>query len=395
MKTQIVHVSDIAEINPRVPPELSEDKGREVDFVPMSQLSEKGRIDPNGSRPIGEVLKGYTYFADGDVIVAKITPCMENGKAAYVDGLPHGIAFGSTEFHVLRPGPNIDGRYLFYMVWNPFFRSAAEGNMTGSAGQKRVPAKFFNRFQIPLPPLPEQKRIADILDKADVIRRKRQEAAAEVSALRRSIFLKLFGDPATNPRGWPESEFADILSGGMRNGISPSRAGRHPGKVLVLSAVTGQAFDRTAVKESTFADPFNEDQLVNDKEFLICRGNGNVQLVGAGRFPTTSMADTVFPDTMIAAKIDSNRVVPEYLEELWTTRHVRHQIESGARTTNGTYKVNQGVLSAIRIPLPPLEEQQQYASSIQTIRRLQERLQSKEADNLFHSLVQRAFKGEL
>lgn len=163
----------------------------------------------------------------------------------------------------------------------------------------------------------------------------------------------------------------------------------------MLSAITGQAFDRAAIKESTFADPLNKDQLVNDKDLLICRGNGNIQLVGAGRFPTASMDDTVFPDTMIAAKIDSTRVVPEYLEALWTTRHIRYQIESGARTTNGTYKVNQGVLSTIKIPLPPLAEQQQYASSIQTIRRFHTRLQSKEADDLFYSLVQRAFKGEL
>jgi type I restriction enzyme S subunit len=327
-----------------------------------------------------------------DVLVSSVRPAL-NGVAIVPPTLDGATA--STGYCVLRANPEeLDSRYLFYWVQTPAFVQDMSSKATG-ASYPAVSDRIVKESLIPLPPLPEQKRIADILDKADAIRRKRQEAAAEVSTLRRSIFLNSFGDPATNPRGWRESEFADILSGGMRNGISPSRAGRIPGKVLVLSAITGHAFDRTAVKESSFADPFGEDQLVNHSEFLICRGNGNIRLVGAGRFPTTSMADSVFPDTMIAARIDATCVVPEYLEELWATPHVRRQIESGARTTNGTYKVNQGILSAIRIPLPPLEEQRQYATSVKTIQRLHERLKSKEAGDLFHSLVQRAFKGEL
>ena len=151
MKMKTVPIAAVAEVNPRTPERVTSDKDLVVDFVPMSRLSEHGYVETNGSRPLLEVSKGYTYFENGDVIVAKITPCMENGKAAFVQGLPTGIAFGSTEFHVLRPRPDIDGRYLFYMVWNPFFRREAEGNMTGSAGQKRVPTKFFDRFEIPLP----------------------------------------------------------------------------------------------------------------------------------------------------------------------------------------------------------------------------------------------------
>lgn len=177
MSILTVSVSEVAELNPRVPLAVSEDSGRVVDFVPMSQLSEQGYVEPIESRPLREVAKGYTYFQNGDVIVAKITPCMENGKAAFVRDLPHGIAFGSTEFHVLRPHSNIDGRYLFYMLWNPIFRHEAEGNMTGSAGQKRVPTKFFTRFKIPLPPRPEQERIAGILDSTFGIWQKHLKAA--------------------------------------------------------------------------------------------------------------------------------------------------------------------------------------------------------------------------
>ena len=163
-------IGDLAVVNPRISTELTKDPTRPVSFVPMAQLSELGKLEPGETRPICEVQKAYTYFENGDVIVAKITPCMENGKAAFVENLPHKIGFGSTEFHVLRPSKSVLGKYLFYMVWNPFFRYEAEGSMTGSAGQKRVPTKFFERFQIPVPSLDEQRRIVETLDTIFIIR---------------------------------------------------------------------------------------------------------------------------------------------------------------------------------------------------------------------------------
>lgn len=163
-------ISDVAEVNPRIPRELQENPELSVTFLPMSQVSELGCVQPNETRPLGEVLRGFTYFEDGDVLIAKITPCMENGKAAYVENMTNGIGFGSTEFHVLRPSERMLGKYLFYMVWNPFFRHVAEGSMTGSAGQKRVPSKFFDRFEIPLPSLEEQRRVVQILDTAFILR---------------------------------------------------------------------------------------------------------------------------------------------------------------------------------------------------------------------------------
>ena len=112
----------------------------------------KGRLVDPEVRPVEEVLKGYRYFEQGDVLVAKITPCMENGKAAITNNIPHRIGFGSTEFHVLRPTCEVDGRYLFYMVWNPQEFGDLLNGMTGTAGQ--IPGS--NRFlqlviKIPLP----------------------------------------------------------------------------------------------------------------------------------------------------------------------------------------------------------------------------------------------------
>jgi len=173
-----------------------------VTFLPMAAVSGEGRIIAPEESSIGAVIKGYRYFEQGDVLLAKITPCMENGKAAFVEDIPHKIGFGSTEFHVLRPSSEVNGRYLFYMVWSPIFRHVAERNMTGTAGQRRVPTDFVKCYKIPLPPLEEQRRIAAILDKADAVRRKRQQAIALTEELLRSAFLEMFGDPVTNPKGW-------------------------------------------------------------------------------------------------------------------------------------------------------------------------------------------------
>ena len=102
---------------------------------------------------------GFTAFRDGDLIVAKITPCMENGKAAICTGLVNGHGFGSTEFHVLRPTGAAQATYAFHFIRQESFRRAAADHMTGSVGQKRVPATYLANVQIPLPPLSEQKRI--------------------------------------------------------------------------------------------------------------------------------------------------------------------------------------------------------------------------------------------
>ncbi len=186
MKMTTIPISEVAWVNPRYS-NSSSIVGAVVSFLPMAGLSEHGFIVSAEERNIVEVNQGYTYFEEGDVLVAKITPCLENGKAAVVENLPHKIGFGSTEFHVLRPKESVTARYLFYMIWNPFFRHEASRNMTGSAGQKRVPADFFSRFTIPLPSLSEQKRITSILDKADAVRQQHMTATELASDLLASL----------------------------------------------------------------------------------------------------------------------------------------------------------------------------------------------------------------
>ena len=117
------------------------------------------------TRPFSKTYKGdSTLFEAGDVLFAKITPCMENGKGAFVATLPTRYAFGSTEFHVLRPMHDVLGRFLYYYTFNPVFRAWAAENMTGAAGQKRVSSRFLKDTRIFLPSITEQQLIVDFLD---------------------------------------------------------------------------------------------------------------------------------------------------------------------------------------------------------------------------------------
>ena len=134
-----------------------------VSFVPMAAVNEQlGTITHREERPIAAVSKGYTAFEEGDVLFAKITPCMENGKVALARDLTNGIGRGSTEFHILRPSDRVLGEYIYYFVRQPSFRAEAKRNFTGTAGQQRIPKEFLENTLIPFPPLDEQRRIAGI-----------------------------------------------------------------------------------------------------------------------------------------------------------------------------------------------------------------------------------------
>ena len=135
-----------------------------VTIVPMDCLSETGAIDVANQQCVEDVQSGLTLFEAGDVLFAKITPCMENGKGTVVERLPTRYAFGSTEFHVLRPIKHrVDPWFLYYYTFNPVFRMYAAENMTGAAGQKRVSSRFLKDTRIFLPSVREQILVAHFL----------------------------------------------------------------------------------------------------------------------------------------------------------------------------------------------------------------------------------------
>ena len=166
-KYPLKRLGECVEINPRRGA-LSLNDSDLVSFVPMPSVSEEGHLQDLSDVEFGKVKKGFTYFKNGDVLFAKITPCMENGKGAIAEGLTNDTGMGSTEFHILRP---IEGQssafWALALTRLPVFREKAAKNMTGTGGQKRVPSSFLADFPIGLPPIYEQNRFAEIYKQAD------------------------------------------------------------------------------------------------------------------------------------------------------------------------------------------------------------------------------------
>lgn len=165
-----------------------------VSFVPMEDVSETGKLSLNHEKKIKDVYKGFTYFRDNDVVVAKITPCFENGKGALMKGLKNGIGFGTTEFHVLRINDlkKVNPIWLFYLTKSKRFRLYGELQMTGSAGQKRISKSFIENFKSNLPPIELQNKFADHVIKIEEEKKKLNSSLAELESLFNALMQDAF-----------------------------------------------------------------------------------------------------------------------------------------------------------------------------------------------------------
>ena len=168
-----------------------------VTFLPMKCVEElTGHLDLSLAKKISEVKKGYTPFLNGDLLFAKITPCMENGKVAIAHSLENAIGFGSTEFHVIRLHESFLKNFFFFFLIREDLRRDAQRNMTGSAGQLRVPISYMKQIPIPFPPLTEQRQIAEEIERrfsvADEIEKTVEACLQQAQRLRQSILKKAF-----------------------------------------------------------------------------------------------------------------------------------------------------------------------------------------------------------
>ena len=199
-KNELKRLGECCILNPRRPNIALCDTDK-VSFIPMPAVSEDGYLVDMTDEEYGKVKKGFTYFENNDVLFAKITPCMENGKGAIVHGLTNGIGMGSTEFHVLRPINGISSPYwLLALTRMPIFRERAAKNMSGTGGQKRVSASYLDHFMVGLPAMEEQRRFEAIYRQAD------KSKFGDF----KSQFIEMFGNPVTNTKGWKTAKIKDV-----------------------------------------------------------------------------------------------------------------------------------------------------------------------------------------
>ncbi len=193
-KWNLIRLSECCEINPKKNKDARLFSDLEISFIPMSAVSETGEIVLTEVKIYDDVKNGFTYFAENDVLFAKITPCMENGKGAIAKGLCNGIGFGSTEFHVLRPiAGKSDSQWLYTMTTFEQFRRDAMQSMTGSAGQKRVPASFLESYKIALPPIEWQQQFSAFVTEIDKLKLPIRRSLDTLEVLKKSLMQEYFG----------------------------------------------------------------------------------------------------------------------------------------------------------------------------------------------------------
>lgn len=388
MSANVVQLGDVAELNPRGMRKLSEDTP--VSFVSMADVDALMGVTSRGvDRPYSEVAKGYTQFADRDLLVAKITPCFENGKIAQVQtDRPHGA--GSTEFHVIRPDRlRVDDRYLLRFLRQPYVRVAGERRMTGSAGQRRVPEAFLADLQLRLPSLDEQRRIAEVLDRVDALRAKRREAVALLDDLTQSIFLDMFGDPVLNPKGWPMTSLKYM--GSLDRGVSKHRprndpallGGSHP---LIQTGDVAGSKGYIESYTSTYSDLGLGQSRMWPAGTLCITIAANIAKAGILRF------DACFPDSVVGFTSDPDTV--EYVR-IWLS-FLQRSIEASA-PESAQKNINLAILRALQIPSPQMPLIHRFAESVRVSGALRATHLShlSELDALFASLQDWAFRGEL
>ena len=406
--TVLTPLPDVAELNPRRFTEQPSDSDL-VSFVPMKSVEEEsGRLNATEHRLWGEVKKGYTAFQNGDVIFAKITPCMENGKFAFASGLHAGRAAGSTEFHVLRAKPGLDARYLMHFLFTPEVRRAAKMNMKGAAGQLRVPTQFLEGLRIPVPSIEQQREAVAYLDeqlsRLDASVTALLRAKANLKRYRASVLKAACGgrlvpteaelaraegrtfetgaellqrilaerregngmrkeptEPEVNnlptlPDGWAWANLQQLalVSGGLTK--NPKRE-TLPTKLPYLRVANVYANElRLDQIEHIGVAPaeLNKLLLVKD-DLLVVEGNGSPDQIGRVALWNGSIAPCVHQNHLI--KVRLRGAEPRWVLNWLLSPQGRNQIERVTSSTSGLHTLSTGKVSALRVPLPPLPEQ--------------------------------------
>ena len=381
-KWPMVRLGDVCEVNPRT---NVENLDIEVSFVPMSCISENGTLELLETRSFTEVKNGFTTFQDRDVIFAKITPCMENGKGAIVDRLCNGVGAGSTEFHVIRPDQSkVLSEWIFLFTKWDHFREEAKLNMTGSAGQKRVPKKFLSEHLLPLPPLETQKKIADVLDKAKSLIDLRKKQIERMDMLIKSKFIEMFGDPVRNPKGWRVTLFTEVatIDTHMTTDWEKYNDLPHVG-IENIEKDTGHITKLKLVRDSELIS----GKYIFDKRHIIySKIRPNLNKVALPDFTGVCSADA-YP---ILPKSNTTRY---YLAYILRNQLFLDYILSYSDRTN-IPKVNKKQLSGFQLPLPPIEDQNYFTVFVKSVEKQKNQLQQAldKMEMNYKSMMQKYFR---
>ena len=349
----LVRLGDICTINPRKSLLADLDPQTLVSFAPMADLNEhRISFEPSEVKHLSEVLSGYTYFADEDVLIAKVTPCFENGKAGIARGLTNGIGFGSSEFYVLRPGDQILSEWIYFCAMHTKFRDGAIAQMTGTGGLQRVPRDYVDSFQVPLPPLPVQ-----------------QEIVVEIRGYQKVIdgartVLDNYRPHIPIHPNWPLVQLSEICN--FKNGLNYTKeASGHTVKIIGVGDFQANLYaPMEDLDEIQIDSPITNDYLVREGDILFVRSNGNPDLVGRSIIIPAPKEPTTFSGFTIRGRIEDDRALPIFYAHFFKSRDFAEMIKTVGQGAN-IRNLSQGILNELRVPLPPIPEQRMIVSEIE------------------------------
>jgi type I restriction enzyme S subunit len=351
--------------------------------VPMDLLSADGVIDVTNQQPFADVASGLTLFEKGDVLFAKITPCMENGKGGFVRDMPTRYAFGSTEFHVLRPSQRIDGRFLYYATFNPIFRAYAAENMVGAAGQKRVSSRFLKDTRLFLPSPSEQRDIAAYLDAScaaiDAAVSAKQSQLETLDSLRKAIIqravthglsenvvLKTTGNVwmKTIPQGWKLVCLKRIAE--IQGGLTLGK--QYEGSLierpyLRVGNVQDGHLDLEDVSVIELPKSVAEGVELRHGDVLMTEG-GDLDKLGRGYLWNGEIEGCLHQNHIFAVRCFRHKLVPMFLTYVTAAKYGRDYFEATGKKTTNLACTNATKVGEFPIPLPSLEEQKAICAHI-------------------------------
>jgi type I restriction enzyme S subunit len=391
-----VALGSVCDLNPPKSEVTGISKNESVSFVPMQEIAENQKeMNVASSRPFSEVATGsYTYFRNGDVLLAKVTPCFENGKAGIANDLINGIGFGSSELHTLRASDRISSDFIYRIVTSPHFRAYATPRMTGTGGLRRVPASAIASYEIPLPPLPEQKRIAAILDSADAIRTKRKAAIAMLDQLAQSVFLEMFGDPVKNEKGWESGTIRDLA---ISVNYGTSKPSQENGEFPYLRMNNLTYSGKLDLSDLKYIDANAEEVRKYSPEYgdILFNRTNSKELVGKTAVFSQRMK-TIIAGYIIRVRT-GDMPTSVYIAQFLNSRWGKAILQGMCKSIIGMANINAQELQDIPLPIPPQHFRNVFALRIKEIETLQEKHSKalRGDELLFSSLQHRAFAGEL
>jgi type I restriction enzyme, S subunit len=416
-------LSDVVVLNPRFESSIIDDELL-VSFVPMTAVEAgTGLINSAIARPWAEVRKGYTPFQDGDVLFAKITPCMENGKAALARGLINGFGTGSTEFFVLRPLSGIEAKFLLYFVLQEDFRRAARSKMRGNAGQLRVPKEFMETASVPVPPLPEQRRIVAEIEtqftRLDAAVAALERARTNLKRYRAAMLAGTLTGRAPSecpssshsddnpmaipmPASWSWSTLSEVsaLKGGITKG-NQRKLGSRLRTIPYLRVANVQRgwLDLREIKTIEATEDEIKILRLQHGDVLFNEG-GDRDKLGRGWIWEDQIGECIHQNHVFRARVKSELLLPKFLSHYANAFGQPYFMREGKQTTN-LASINLKKLGALPVPVPPIDEQARIVDDVERLLSVCGNMEStlianvNRAERLRQAILRIAFAGQL